>query len=361
MPRRVRPLLTSLTILSLACIPALAQAEVIGLAVPLSGSSAQLGAQMRDGANAAVNAISDRPVTLDVRDDLCTAEGGAQAARAFVEAKAVFVVGFLCHDAIAAALPILSAANIPVITPGVRTDSLTDGREKSGWPVYRLAPRDDGEARAVADLLLPQWRSELFAVVDDGTIYGRDLAESFRATAETSGLQPVFTDNYRPQLENQIGLVGRLRRAGATRAFVGGDREDVAIMGRDAAQLGYALQIAGGEALRAATVNTAPAVDTLMVAPPDWSKAGRAETLQALRDAGIEPDGYVLPTYAAVEVVVTALTDAETSDQTLRQILDREAFTTAIGEIRFDPKGDLAENPYRLYRFDGTDFVEEAP
>ncbi len=29
-----------------------------------------------------------------------------------------------------------------------------------------------------------------------------------------------------------------------------------------------------------------------------------------------------------------------------------------IGEIRFDDKGDLAESPYKLYRFDGTKFVE---
>ena len=29
-----------------------------------------------------------------------------------------------------------------------------------------------------------------------------------------------------------------------------------------------------------------------------------------------------------------------------------------IGEIRFDDKGDLADSPYKLYRFDGTKFVE---
>ena len=75
---------------------------------------------------------------------------------------------------------------------------------------------------------------ELFAIIDDGTIYGRELAESFALAAEQAGLKPVFVDTFRPQLDNQIGLVGRLSKAGATHVFAGGDRDDIAIMGRDA-------------------------------------------------------------------------------------------------------------------------------
>ncbi len=78
---------------------------------------------------------------------------------------------------------------------------------------------------------------EPFAIVDDGTIYGRELAESFRLAAEQAGLKPVFVDTFRPQMDNQIGLIGRLRKAGATHVFVGGDRDDIAIMARDAAEL----------------------------------------------------------------------------------------------------------------------------
>ena len=55
------------------------------------------------------------------------------------------VVGFLCTEAIEAAMPILKDAGIPVITVGVRTDSLTDRKVKTGWPVFRLAPRADAE------------------------------------------------------------------------------------------------------------------------------------------------------------------------------------------------------------------------
>src|SRR5690606_40871144 len=100
---------------------------------------------------------------------------------------------------------------------------------------------------AVANLLIDKWRSNHFAIIDDGTIYGRELAENLRAEAELAGLEPVLVDTFRPQLENQIGLVGRLRRSGATHVFVGGDRFDIAVIARDARNLGYDVTFAGGD------------------------------------------------------------------------------------------------------------------
>jgi branched-chain amino acid transport system substrate-binding protein len=61
-------------------------------------------------------------------------------------------------------------------------------------------------------------------------------------------LKPVFLDVFRPQLDNQIGLIGRLQKAGATNVFVGGDRDDVAIMAATTPKLGAGIGFAGGEA-----------------------------------------------------------------------------------------------------------------
>ncbi len=55
----------------------------------------------------------------------------------------------------------------------------------------------------------------------------------------------MLVDTYRPQLENQIGLAGRLRRAGADAVFVGGERDDAAILARDAAGLGMTIECRG--------------------------------------------------------------------------------------------------------------------
>lgn len=345
-------------LLAVACLPVLAalspmvvhSAEmIVGVAAPLSGPSALLGAQIIEGATAAAR-LPGNTIRLDMADDGCSAEGGAKAAEQFVAAKVQIVVGFLCTEAIEAAMPALKAANIPVITVGVRTDSLTDRREKTGWPVFRLGPRADGEQTAVATLLTRLWRDELFAIVDDGTIYGRELAESFRIAAEQAGLKAVFVDTFRPQMDNQIALAGRLRRSGATHVFVGGDREDIAILGRDARGLSMTLTIAGGEALRAASGSVPLEPGTLMIGLPEWSEIASPAIVAALRANGTEPEGYVLPAYAAIEIAATALADQNPSLPLAEKLGARE-FQTALGPIRFDAKGDLAENPYHIYRF----------
>lgn len=330
-----------------------AQAEPlkIGVATPLSGPSGILGEQIKTGASLAA---AHDGVSLEIADDQCTAEGGAKAAKRFVDAKVTVVTGFLCTEAIEAALPVLKDAQIPVIIVGVRTDSLTDRRDKTGWKVFRLGPRGDGEREAAASLLTRLWTDELFAIVDDGTIYGRELAESFRASAEQAGLKPVFLDTFRPQLDNQVALIGRLRKAGATHVFVGGDGEDVAVMGRDAASLGAEIVFAGGDTLRVADRTVRPAEGTLMIAAPEWSDMASREVLAAFETAKAVTDGYALPAYAAIEIARTAADLATTSEKPVADVLAGTEFDTAIGKIRFDAKGDLAEPPFRLFRFDGT-------
>jgi branched-chain amino acid transport system substrate-binding protein len=324
----------------------------IGLATPLTGPSALLGQQMRTGATMAAEGLADPTVRLSIADDGCTADGGARAARELVAARVQIVVGFLCSEAIEAALPILKEANIPTITVGVRTDSLTDRRSRTGWPVYRLGPRADGEREAAGRLLTRLWERELFAIFDDGTIYGRELSESVRIAAEKAGLSPVFVDTFRPQLDNQIGLVGRLQRAGATHVFAGGDRDDIAVIGRDAAQLQSGLTVAAGETLR--SVGELPlAPGTLMVALPDWPDVAVPAVAAMFAERRILAQGYVLPAYAAIEVAHAAIADA--AGGPVGNLSGRD-FTTAIGTVGFDDKGDLTENPYRLFRFDGDKF-----
>ncbi|TPM41661.1 branched-chain amino acid ABC transporter substrate-binding protein [Mesorhizobium sp. B2-3-4] len=331
-----------------------AQTFTIGVAAPLSGPSAILGKQIEAGAGLAASA---NDIQIKTVDDACTGDGGAAAAKEFVAAKVSVVIGFLCTEAIEAAMPALKDANIPVITVGVRTESLTDRRAKTGWPVYRLGPRGDDERNAVASTLTRLWRDELFAIIDDGTIYGREIAETFRAAAEQAALKPVFVDTFRPQLDNQIGLIGRLKKAGATHVFAGGDGDDIAIMGRDAAQLQAGIVLAGGENLRTPPGDVPYATGTLMIAPPEWADVADPNVLESFSAQKIVPDGYTLPAYAAVEIVKAAMADAASSGKPLTDALSGHDFTTAIGSFRFDAKGDLSQSPYRVFRFDGTRFV----
>ena len=84
-----------------------------------------------------------------------------------------------------------------------------------------------------------------------------------------AGLKPVFVDTFRPALDNQLALVNRLKKSGATHVFVGGDRSDIAILARDAAARKVPLTIAGGETLSAAPDDVPLADNVLMIGVPE--------------------------------------------------------------------------------------------
>ncbi|MFP1633234.1 branched-chain amino acid ABC transporter substrate-binding protein [Zhengella sp. ZM62] len=333
-------------------LPGQAGAATLGFAAPLSGFAERLGRQMEAGVRAA-----GAGHTIVAADTACTAEGGTQAARDLIRGGVSIAVGFLCTEALEAALPLLKDAGVPVITPGVRTDALTDARERTGWLVWRTAPRADAERRAAGEIIPRHWRKDFFAIVDDGTIAARELAETVRLQAELAGLEPVFTDTFRPQMPNQIGLAGRLKRSGATHVFIGGDRQDAAILARDLAGLDAPMTMAGGEALVKDTSDVPLPAGTLAIAMPDANDALPEGILTALASNGVIAEGYVAPGFIAASIALQALggtapgTAAEWHTR-----LDGRTFETPAGALTFDGKGDRAENPYRLLRFDGENW-----
>lgn len=337
-------------------LPERAGAATLGFAAPLSGFAERLGRQMEAGVRAAAAGH-----TVVAADTACTADGGAEAARAMIGGGVSIAVGFLCTEALEAALPLLKEANIPVITPGVRTDALTDDRERTGWLVWRTAPRADAERMAAGGIIPRRWREDFFAIVDDGTIAARELAETVRLQAELAGLEPVFTDTFRPQMPNQIGLAGRLKRTGATHVFIGGDRQDAAILSRDLAGLGAPVTMAGGEALVTDLSDIPLPPGTLAIALPDANDALPKDVRAKIAQAGIVAEGYVAPGFIAASIALQAIGDAP--PQTAAEWHDRldgQTFDTPAGALTFDGKGDRAENPYRLLRFNGEDW-ETAP
>ncbi|MEZ5808457.1 MAG: branched-chain amino acid ABC transporter substrate-binding protein [Zhengella sp.] len=337
-----------------ACgLPARANAATIGFAAPLSGFAERLGRQMEAGVRAAAAAGH----TIIAADTACSAEGGEAAARNMISEGAAIVVGFMCTEALEAALPLLTQANIPVVTPGVRTDALTDSREKTGWLIWRTAPRADAERTAAGNIIPRRWRAEFFAIVDDGTILARELAETVRLQAELAGLEPVFIDTFRPQLPNQIGLAGRLKRTGATHVFIGGDRQDAAILARDLAELDAPMTLAGGEALVRDTSDIRLPPGTLAVAMPDPNDALPDGIRASLAAGGIVAEGYVTPGFIAASIALQAIGNgAPETAQGWHERLDGRTFETPAGTLAFNATGDRAQNPYRLLRFNGADW-----
>jgi branched-chain amino acid transport system substrate-binding protein len=344
-----------LPVLLLAAGECHAAGVTIGVVAPQTGSLAQLGAQIVAGAEAKIRQDGDIVVTVN---EPCEENTGAAVADALIAAKVQVAIGFLCSQTLDGALPKLKDANIPAITVSVRSRILMEDALKNNWPLFRLAPSDSAEAAKIIEVILHDWASSPIALIEDGTIHGRELTEAVRNALEQNGLKPVFTDTYRPGQEQQIALVRRLKKAGATKVFIGGDRSDVSIIARDARNEKIQLDLMGGDAMRAAD-QPLPLADGVaaVILPDNTARADASSAGVGFRAAGVEPEGYVLPAYAAVEIAIKAAQDAAADDRPVAQHLGGMPFDTVIGKVAFDSGHELSDNPYQLMQWRSGAFV----
>ena len=352
---RIRP--TSMIAAAAFLVPFVAKAETIAVVAPQTGPYAMLGGQILRGARAAAEATGHTALALH---EPCEADTHTDLVARMREADAVAAVGFLCTETLSTLMPALAEAGIPALTVAVRSDILMEDALREQWPLFRMAPGEEDEADAISQTVLERWKAEPVAIIDDGTIYGRELASAIRETIEHGGISPVFVDTYRPGQEQQVALVRRLSKAGATHLIVGGDRNDVSVIARDAEVEGIPLRILAGDTMRATNRPVPLREGVLTAALPDYSELPSASGVTAsLRSANLEPDGYTLPAYAAVQIVAAALS-GEQSQSLAARLVDRE-FGTVIGPVEFDTGQQLVQNPFRLQQWQSGRFVTVSP
>ncbi len=355
----LRSIVLSLIVAGMAqAAPAAAAGVKVAVVAPVEGPFALLGKQIIDGASFQAG---DRGSEIVVIPETCDAAGAEALTKALVAAAAEAAIGFLCVESLDATLPALAEANIPAVTLSVRSDILMEDVLKKHWPLFRLAPSGKAKSAAVVAAITARWKDKPIALIDDGTIHSRELVESVRAALGEIGLTPVFTDTYRPAQEQQINLVRRLVKSGATHVFTGGDRQDTAVIARDAQEEGANLTLLGGDTLNAADVAEPLTDGVLALTLPDAARSPEGKPIaEAMRAAGIEPDGYVLQAFGAMSVLEQAKDQAEKDEKPLTEALLKGPYQTVLGPIAFNAGHERADNPYRLMQWQSGRFVPVA-
>lgn len=355
-----RSIVSSLILAGLVqATPALAAGIKVAVVAPVEGPFAPLGKQIVDGAGFKAG---DRGSEIVVIPETCDTAGNEALTKALLAAGAEAAVGFLCTESLDAALPALTEAGLPAITLSVRSDILMEDALKNKWPLFRLAPSGNAEATAIVDAIVNRWKDKPIALVDDGTIHSRELVEAVRAALAEIGMTPVFSDTYRPAQEQQINLVRRLVKSGATHVFTGGDRQDTAVIARDAIGEGASLTLLGGDALNAADLAVPLADGVLAVTLPDAAQSPEGKPFaDEMRAAGIEPEGYVMPAFAVMALLEEAKDRAAQDDKSLIEaIAGKGPYPTVLGLTAFNAGHERADNPYRLVQWQGGHFAPAA-
>ncbi len=165
----------------------------IALVAPQTGALKDDGQMLQLGALSAMHEArvqtGNRKVEMVVYDSPCDAEGAAHVARRLAGDSSVFaVVGYLCAEALSAALPIYEEADLALINPTVSAEYVrTRGRRH----LFSLHYGDGEQAAFIAAYVKKGLGLSKVAVLNDGSAYGGLLMKSFLAEAERQGLELV--------------------------------------------------------------------------------------------------------------------------------------------------------------------------
>jgi branched-chain amino acid transport system substrate-binding protein len=333
----------------------------IGLSLPLSGTSAILANQFRQGAELAVELLAPQGIELFVADDGCDKDL-AELAAADLRADGVhFVTGLLCNEAADAAAKAFAGSQVPVLVAGARSSRILRDAARNKSPVWRLAPSDHEPAKAAFDILSKRWATKPWAIVDDGTVGSRALADEFRALMEEANLPPVASETYRPAQTSFSALMKRLERAGVAGVFVPGSAEDVANIAASGQRSGLAIDWVGGPELDALPAIAEPATapeGLLAILPVDPLRQPAAGALEGeLVSRNIDPEPYVVLGYAATSIAIAAVSQ---SVDEARTKLSGTRFSTVLGPVSFATDGASDYQPFALHEWRGGAFVPVA-
>ena len=170
----------------------------IGVAQPLSGNLAALGQDLLNGVKLAVDElnkegfkIKGKPVTIEVvaMDDRSDPAAGVDVAKQMVEAGVVAVIGNLNSGVSIPAAPIYGAANIAQLAISTNPKFTQLGLATT----FRLVANDTLQARAIGSFAANQLNANKFAIIDDGTTYGKGLAEGAAVELKKAKKEVVVT------------------------------------------------------------------------------------------------------------------------------------------------------------------------
>jgi branched-chain amino acid transport system substrate-binding protein len=97
-----------------------------------------------------------------------------------------------------------------------------------------------------------------------------------------------------------------------------------------------------------------------MTFSPDPRKnPAAADVVKRFKGKGIEPEGYVLYTYAAIQAWAQAAEKAaSTAAADVVKSLNENEFDTVVGKFKFNDKGDPNLPPYAVYRWSNGTYDE---
>lgn len=337
-----------------------ARAEIrIAVVGPLTGEYAAFGEQMKEGAEAAVadlnakGGVLGQKIVLDEGDDACDPKQAVAVANQMATRKVALVAGHYCSGSSIPASKVYQEEGIVQISPASTNPKYTD---EGGPQTFRVCGRDDQQGEVAGAYIAKQFPKARIAILNDKSAYGKGLADETKKKLNSLGVKEVMYEAYTAGEKDYSALVSRMKAEGITLIYLGGYHTEAGLIVRQSRQQGLQATLMSGDAMVTQEfwrITGNSGEGTLMTFSPDPRKNPKAsKVVAAFKDKKIEPEGYVLYTYGAIQAWAAAVEQAKTTNASkVAAALHTGKFDTVLGSIGFDKKGDVTAPGYIVYRW----------
>jgi branched-chain amino acid transport system substrate-binding protein len=339
---------------------ALAQELTVAVAGPMTGSESAFGRQMKNGAEQAladINAaggVLGKKLALEIGDDACDPKQARSVAEKIANSKIPFVLGHFCSSSSIPASEAYADGNVLQITPASTNPLFT---ERKLWNVARVCGRDDQQGLVAADYIAKFYKGKNVAILNDKTTYGKGLADETKKALNKIGFTEKMFESYNKGDKDFNSIVSRLKRDNIDLVFVGGYHQEAGLILRQMRDQGLQTVLMAGDAMndREFASITGPAAEgTLFTFGPDPRNKPTAKAIvEKFKAKNIDPEGYTLYTYAAMQVWSQAATKVGSTDpKKVMDAIKAGEWDTVLGKMGFDAKGDIKAIDYVVYKWD---------
>lgn len=340
--------------------PALAEDVSVAVNGPMTGKEATFGSQFKAGAEAAVadlnatGGVLGKQIKLEIGDDACDPKQAVALANKTAGQKVALVAGHFCSGTSIPASSVYAEQDIIQISPGSTNPDYTDKRP--GPSIFRVCGRDDQQGGVGGGYIAKVFKDKNIAIVHDKSAYGKGLADETKKAMNAAGKTEALFEAITPGEKDYTALVSKLKQASIDIVYLGGYHTEGGLIVKQMRAQGLKAILMGGDALVTQEywqITGADGEGTLMTFSPDPRKTpAAAEVVAKLRAKKIEPEGYVLYTYATLQVWKQAAEKAKSlkTDDVVKAMESTE-FNTVIGKFTFDKKGDPTLPPYAVYKW----------
>jgi branched-chain amino acid transport system substrate-binding protein len=332
----------------------------IAVAGPMTGGESAFGRQLKNGAEMAIADINaaggllGKKLALDVEDDACDPKQARSVAEKIGSAKIPFVAGHYCSSSSIPASEAYADNNVLQITPASTNPLFT---ERKLWNVARVCGRDDQQGTVAGDYIAKVYKGKNIAILNDKTTYGKGLADETKKALNKAGITEKLFESYNKGDKDFNAIVSRLKLENIDLVYVGGYHQEAGLILRQMRDQGLKTVLMAGDAMadkEFASITGPAGEGTLFTFGPDPRNKPTAKAIvEEFKAKNIDPEGYTLYTYAALQVWSQAAAKAGTTDpKKVMDTIKANAWNTVIGTLEFDAKGDIKLLDYVVYKWD---------